>query len=431
MPIRFQTALGLLLVGLSAISVATLGAFVYTSSRDAVVRDAVRTVGLTASARRTALLLRLNARRDRAETFLTAVAEGPGLAGMRREAAVRSALAVSQSTRAEPADAAKAREILTRQTTQLTRLVDDLLDVTRISSGKILLRRSTVDIIRIARDSLEDIRPAVAGKGLALEVDLPADPLWVEGDRARLPQAISNVLQNALKFTERGGAIRVAAAATPDEVEISVEDTGIGMDAETLELVFQPFAQAEHGRGGLGLGMSLVRNLVELRGGRVLAESEGSRQGSRFTLTFPLVAAPAEPEARAEEFAIVPRRLLVVEDNPDAAESLKMLLELSGHTVIAVGSGREALAALDELHPDVVLCDIGLPGEMDGLAVASAIRAREGAPYLIALSGYGQRDDKRRAHEAGFDEHVTKPVSPVDLEKILASAPRREVAPPR
>ncbi len=328
---------------------------------------------------------------------------------------------------AEP-DLLRAREMIERQVAHMARLVDDLLDVSRITRGKILLRKHCVDLVPVVRGVIDDLQPVLQDTGLTLHVDLPDQPLWVDGDPTRLAQMVGNLLHNANKFTDAGGRVEVRLAATSAEAVLTVRDTGIGMDVAMLTRLFEPFSQADRSldrsRGGLGLGLALVKGLVELHGGTVRAASAGVGQGSEFTLRLPLRQEPdvARAARRGEAAPGASLRVVVIEDNHDTAESLRMLLELSGHRVAVAHAGLPGLQAARELRPDVVLCDIGLPGGMDGYAVARALRADPdvGGAVLIAISGYGQEEDQRRARRAGFDRHLTKPVDPVMLLDLLA-----------
>jgi PAS domain S-box-containing protein len=323
-------------------------------------------------------------------------------------------------------------DIIERQVTHLVRLVDDLLDVSRITRGQVLLRKERLDLVPLVGAAAEDRRPLLEGTGLRLAMELPDHPLWVEGDPTRLAQVVGNLLHNAHKFTDAGGLVTVRLRADGDRGVLTVRDTGIGMEAEMLRRLFEPFSQADRSidrsRGGLGLGLALVKGLAELHGGTVGADSDGPGHGSAFTVTLPLVPEP-ESEGTAPDR---PRRgkslrILIVEDNHDAAESLRLLLQMSGHEVEVAHTGAAALEAARKQRPDVVLCDIGLPGSLDGHAVARALRAdpEQTAAVLIALSGYGQEEDQRQARQAGFDRHLTKPVDPLTLTRLLETLPVR------
>jgi signal transduction histidine kinase len=328
--------------------------------------------------------------------------------------------------------AAKVRQMMERQVGHLTRLIDDLLDVTRISRRKIELRPERLDLVRLARQSAEDHDNDFRRVGLSVRFDLPATPVWVKADPTRLAQVLDNLLENALKFTDRGGEVAVRLVALPDtrQAVLTIRDTGVGIEPEVLPQLFEPFTQAdqslERSRGGLGLGLSLVRGLVELHGGKVQAASSGKGRGAEFTVWLPLAEEPPAllPKPARQVSGTKPLRVLVVEDNPDAAESLRILLELGGHEVRVAHSGPAGVGTAKEVRPQVVLCDIGLPG-MDGYAVAAALRqdpATAGA-RLIAVTGYGQAEDVRRALEAGFHGHLVKPVLPERLFAQLEACP--------
>jgi PAS domain S-box-containing protein len=326
----------------------------------------------------------------------------------------------------------QARGMIDRQVSHMARLVDDLLDVSRISRGKILLRTERLDLVPLVHATVEDHRSLLEGGGLSLAAVLPDEPLWVMGDPTRLSQILGNLLQNANKFTNPGGHVTVRLSRDErGDALLAVEDTGIGMEPDILSHLFEPFSQADRSldrsRGGLGLGLALVKGLVDLHGGTAEASSGGKGHGATFTIRLPLSreagdAAEPVPSASPEVKSL---RILVVEDNRDAAESLGMLLDLSGHRVELAYSGQEGLDAARRFRPDVAICDIGLPGGMDGYDLARALRACKEAAgaRLIALSGYGQDEDKRRAREAGFDEHLTKPVDPGALIKLLEALP--------
>ena len=324
---------------------------------------------------------------------------------------------------------AHARNMIERQVGHMTRLIDDLLDVTRIARGKILLRKDRVDIRELVDSIVEDHRPAFETTGLAVEVELPEKPIETVADATRLTQAVGNVLQNAAKFTDRGGrvSVRVARGAN-GTASIAIRDTGIGMDADALARVFDYFSQSDRSvdrsRGGLGLGMALARGLVELHGGQMTAMSDGPGRGSEFFIRIPIVdQAVRERERPSHEAPGELKRILIIEDNIDMAESLRMLLDLSGYPVARAYNGFAGVELAGEFLPDVVLCDIGLPGGMDGYAVAAALRSdpRTQSAILVALSGYAHDDDQRRALESGFDVYVRKPVEFEELERVLAS----------
>jgi signal transduction histidine kinase len=322
----------------------------------------------------------------------------------------------------------QAREVIERQVAHMGRLIDDLLDVSRISTGQILLRREQIDLAALARVVAADHRPGIEAARLTLALDLLDSPAWVDGDPTRLAQIVGNLLHNACKFNNAGGSISLSLRSTDDSVVITVSDNGIGMDAELLSHAFESFHQADkslaRSRGGLGLGLALSKGLIELHGGRIDAQSEGPGKGARITLTIPMQQSPARAKPVAETARAVPSswRVLVIEDNIDAAKTLASLLRVFGHNSFVAHSGSEGVQAARDLRPDVILCDIGLPGEMDGYAVASAIRAdiEIPSPYIIAITGYGQEDDVQLARDAGFNMHLTKPVDPTRLKNVLA-----------
>ena len=327
--------------------------------------------------------------------------------------------------------AEEARNIMERQATHMARITDDLFDLSRISSGTILLRKERIDLAELVRRTAGDYRITLEAAGLHVETELPSEPLWMNGDPTRLSQIITNILQNASKFTEAGGQVQISLAAEADgrTARIRIRDNGIGMDREHLARVFEAFRPGartyDGGSGGLGIGMALAKGLTELHGGRILASSEGSGYGSEFTVELPLERGPSARETvlRAAPAPAKSYRILVIEDCIDAAESLEMLLHLMGHDVEKAYDGPVGVELAKRFKPEVVICDIGLPGPMDGHAVAQILRRDfpRGQTFMIALTGYGQNEDQRRSHEAGFDFHVTKPADPKELEKLLAS----------
>ena len=320
--------------------------------------------------------------------------------------------------------AASARDVIERQTQHLARLMDDLLDVGRVMTGKIVLDRRPVDLLEVAERVVTTIR--AAGRAGRHRLSVAGTPAWVDGDVTRIEQVVTNLVANALKYTPSDGAIGVVVGEDHGESVLRVSDTGHGIPATLLPRIFDLFVQgeqaSERAQGGLGIGLTLVRRLVELHGGRVEAASEGEGTGSVFTIAFPRRPAPAAPAAPPRRRSVVPQRALIIEDNDDAREMLRTLLELDGHTVHVAANGIAGLAAALEHRPDVAVVDIGLP-EMDGYEVARKLRASESlkAIKLIALTGYGQADDARRAHEAGFDLHVVKPVDPERLADAVST----------
>jgi signal transduction histidine kinase/CheY-like chemotaxis protein len=322
-----------------------------------------------------------------------------------------------------------AGDIMARQTLHLGRLVDDLLDVSRITRGKIRLRRERLDLSGLVRAAVGDHRGAMEAGGLTVAAELPERPVWVLGDATRLAQVVGNLVHNAGKFTAAGGRVTVRLAVDPRErtAAVSVSDTGIGVDPALLPRLFEPFTQGDvsldRSRGGLGLGLALVRGLVELHGGRVSARSGGTGQGAEFTFWLPLEPVPAAaPEGGAPGgCSAAALRVLVIEDHRDAAETLRVVLRLSGHDVQVAGSGPAGVALARDFQPDVVLCDLGLPG-LDGYAVARELQKEPATARarLVALTGYAQDEDRQRSREAGFELHLTKPVDPGELERLLA-----------
>ena len=318
------------------------------------------------------------------------------------------------------------RQILRRQVDHMRRLVDDLLDISRVSQGKMELRLQALNLSALVERAVESVQPSVNLRGQSIAVQLPAAPVWVHGDETRLVQAITNLLVNALRFCPTG-RVSVALAQPEDgSVELCVSDEGEGMSAETLAHVFEPFWQApqplERSGGGLGLGLAIVRSIVELHGGRIHAASDGPGRGARFTIVLPALRAPVlEDRPGVQTGAGGAGRVLLVDDKPDALETLAEVLRVAGYVVRAVGHPREAIELIDAFRPDVAILDIGLP-EMDGYQLAQALR--DGAPgwrgKLVALTGFGQRGDKERAAAAGFERHFTKPADPAALLNALA-----------
>jgi signal transduction histidine kinase len=323
-----------------------------------------------------------------------------------------------------------ARDVVDRQVTLLARLVEELLDVSRISQGKIALKKEPVELSRIISHSVETARPLIDARAQTLSVSVPPAPVWLSADFARLSQVVANLLNNAAKYTGEGGRIELTADAGEGEATISVRDNGTGIETTLLPKVFDLFVQGDRaldrGQGGLGIGLTLVKRLVELHDGTVAVASEGPNRGSTFTVRLPCISA-VEPQRPAP--AVIPfkassevygRRVLVVDDNVDAAESTAAFLRLEGHEVKAVHDGLQALASLKVFDPHVVVLDIGLPG-LDGYAVARQLRERGDTSHvlLIALTGYGQKEDRVRAAAAGFDYHYVKPADPREIQAAI------------
>jgi signal transduction histidine kinase/ActR/RegA family two-component response regulator len=329
--------------------------------------------------------------------------------------------------------AAEERRIIERQVGHLSRLVDDLLDVSRITQGKIQLERAQVDMNSVVARALELTQPVFERRARPIELDLPADALAVSGDAVRLTQVLCNLLTNAAKFTPESARITLRLAEVDNHVEVTVEDAGRGIAPEMLPRVFDLFVQgaqpSDRQAGGLGLGLAIVRTLVHMHGGTVTAHSDGPGTGSRFTVRLAKADAPAASEMPRQR-AQTPRgngRVLLVDDNADAAETMARLLTLTGYEVRTANDAHAALALLDTFTADIGLLDIGLPG-MDGYELARRLRAdpRSRAMRLIALTGYGREPDRHRSAEAGFDEHFVKPVVVDRLLEMLAQPARRE-----
>jgi PAS domain S-box-containing protein len=332
-----------------------------------------------------------------------------------------------------------ASEMLERQVSQLARLVDDLLDISRITRGRIELRTTRTALAPIVLQAVEAVRPLARSMNHELTTTLPENEIYVEADPARLTQVVGNILNNACKFTNPGGHVQLVVNQNHNEATIRVRDNGIGIAPEHLSHVFDMFAQVdaslERSRDGLGIGLTLVRTLVELHGGSIQVNSEGPGRGSEFTVRLPVVE-PA-PTAVADDGiaparAAAPHRVLIVDDNDDGAESLSMLLQFDGHDTLKAHSGPQAIEAADRFRPDVMLLDIGLPG-MSGYEVCQRIRQEPWGQriLIVAMTGWGQEEDRRRSMEAGFDTHMVKPVDHEALLKLLASIPGNDDAVPQ
>ena len=355
-------------------------------------------------------------------------------------AAIRNALWVLGEVGSREEPDVRQREVIERQTRHLVRMVDDLLDVSRVTLGKIILKRQSVDLGEVAERCLHDLGLAALAASHGLNVEEDTEPALVSGDPVRLEQVVCNLLQNAIKYTPRRGTIRLCVQRTGEEAVIRVCDTGVGISADMLPRIFEPFTQVESSRtrseGGLGLGLPLVRSLVELHGGEVEAFSEGPGQGTELVVRLPLRTGDAaqrpvrRPTRSAPAAGTTPAlRILIVEDNLDGRESLRDLLEIWGHTVELAEDGSQGVAKALKHNPDVALVDIGLPG-FDGNEVARRIRASSLADHveLIAMTGYGQPEDRRRALQAGFDSYLVKPVDPAHLGRLLAAVRPRPAA---
>ena len=345
-------------------------------------------------------------------------------------APIKNSVAVLRAGPMPDPQSSWARDIIDRQVDRMARLLDDLLDVSRIARGRLELHVERVELAGIVDSALETSRPLIDGAGHELAVELPPHPVYLDADPGRIGQALENLLGNAAKYTERGGRIRLAASVEGRELVLSVRDSGIGLAEDQLASVFDMFAQTESTReraqGGLGIGLALVKAIAKAHHGDVMAYSEGPGKGSEFMVTLPLgtprmleresagAAAPASPERR---------RVLIADDNSDAAESLALMLQLGGHDVRTGRDGVEAVSIAESFRPHVAVLDIGMP-RMNGYDAARAIRALPGADavVLVALTGWGQDEDKRRAEEAGFDHHFTKPVDAAQLESLIVSS---------
>ena len=324
---------------------------------------------------------------------------------------------------------AEYRAIVARQARHLTRLVDDLLDVSRVTSGKIVLQRTALDLSELMRRAVASVSSALAQAELSFRAELPDQPVAIEADAVRLEQVLINLLNNAIKYTPAGGSVTLTLATLPGQVEIRVRDDGVGIAPEMLPRVFDLFAQAEgtldRSKGGMGIGLTLVQNLVQLHGGKVSAESEGVGRGSTFVVRLPrkpTLSLETGEQAAAVRPKTSTREVLIIEDNDDSRELMTSMLRRRCHKVFAAADGPSGVELALGEHPNTILVDIGLPG-LDGYAVARTLRPQLGRDVLmIAITGYGQPEDKRRALEAGFDEHMTKPVDLSRLELLLSRA---------
>ena len=340
-------------------------------------------------------------------------------------APIRTAAEVISRRVTDDVTTQRAAEVVRRQATQLTRIVDDLLDVSRISMGHIELKRETLLLSEVIDHAMETVVPLFRAKQHEVITASSLDPLYVRGDLARLVQSFGNVMTNAAKYTDAGGKISIHVGSNEESVKVEISDTGTGISADFMPRIFDLFAQADRtldrAQGGLGIGLSVVKKLVEMHGGRISARSEGLGRGSTFEITLPRVDAPTPAAESAQSASVRSRRILVVDDNVDAATSLSELLKMDGHQTQPAFSAEEALSLAQSFTPDVVLLDIGLP-RMNGYEVARRLRhslLRKGVT-LIALTGYGQAEDRERAQAAGFDAHLVKPVDLAALTKLLA-----------
>jgi len=344
-------------------------------------------------------------------------------------APIRNALEVIRRIAPPDAKFTWAGEVMDRQVRHLTRLVEELLDVARISQGKIQLNKEPVDLGAVIAQSVETAQPFIDARGHTLTVTLPEGPVWLQGDFARLAQVVSNLLHNAAKYSDDGGRIQLELSVDDGHAQIIVRDNGIGIDAALLPRIFDLFQQGARSldriQGGLGVGLTLARRLVELHGGSVEAQSAGPKQGAEFRVTIPCVSvvprAGDDATPRIEPPRVNGRRILIVDDNQDAAESIAQYLQLEGHEVKTVGDGMQALSCVPVFAPQIVVLDIGLPG-LSGYEVARRMRkmAATRDALLVALTGYGQKEDQQRAVESGFDRHFVKPTDPRVLVELIA-----------
>jgi CheY-like chemotaxis protein len=329
----------------------------------------------------------------------------------------------------------RARSMMDRQLQQMVRLIDDLLEVSRITRGKIQLNREPIDLEAALQSAIEVSKPLIDAAGHTLSIDIPSQPLIVDGDLTRLAQVFGNLLNNAAKYTDSGGRIWLNAGIAGDRVRVSVRDTGIGIAPTMMPRIFEMFAQVDHAsqhtQGGLGIGLCIAKRLVEMHGGSLNARSEGVGSGSEFTVELPLRSAPLDHLHVPHDDTLLSvshraLRILVADDNADAAASLSMILKMNGHEVRTAFDGQEALHIVDSFQPNVALLDIGMP-HVDGYELCRRLRQR---PFgrdmlIIALTGWGQAEDKQRSEQAGFDEHLVKPADPRTLEHLLAEAEKR------
>lgn len=346
-------------------------------------------------------------------------------------APIRTGLQILQATGELKGPAAHSRDMMERQVTHMVRLIDDLMDVSRITRGKVQLMRERLDFRQVLENALETSRPLIEAARHEFVISLPAEPLPLDGDPTRLAQIVSNLLNNAAKYTPDGGAISLSALIDLDTMVVRVSDNGVGIPADMLSDVFEMFTQVgrsiDRAKGGLGIGLTLVRRLVEMHGGTITAESPGTGQGSTFVLRLPLAREPASCDenipviAGTDPVARHGLRVMVVDDNVDGAESLALMLQCFGYDTRTAYSGTRAIEIVRDFRPKVIFLDIGLPG-MNGYELARRLRRdpQLTKAVLIALSGWGSEDDRRQARAAGFDFHLTKPADTDALQRLLA-----------
>jgi signal transduction histidine kinase len=344
-------------------------------------------------------------------------------------APLRNGLQIIRLAKEDAGAVDQARAMMERQLSQMIRLIDDLLDLYRVSNGKVELRRQRLDVAAAVQDALETSRPLIEAAGQELTVTLPPRPTYVDGDRTRLAQVFANLLNNSAKYTPKGGHIRLAVERQGSDVVVTVRDDGIGIPAEMLPKIFEMFTQVgrslDRSQGGLGIGLSLVQKLVEMHGGRVEAHSDGPGRGSEFVVRLPLLLVrPRSPQGNGDgngDGCPSRYRILVVDDNEDSAQSLALMLKIMGHDARAAYDGGTAVEDAAAFRPDVVLLDLGLP-RLNGYEACRRIRELPGGRemLIIAQTGWGQEEDKCRSKEAGFNFHLVKPIDAADLEKLLA-----------
>lgn len=348
-------------------------------------------------------------------------------------APIRNAIELLDPSRSpSPQNFDAMRAVVGRQVKHLSRLVDDLLDVARITQGKITLRQEIVELAAAIEAAIETAQPSLTRKGHTLRTDLPSEPLFIVGDGVRLAQVLGNILSNAAKYTPQGGEILIEARELQDDVRISVRDNGVGMAVDTIPHIFDLFVQSqsslERSDGGLGVGLPLARTLVELHGGQIEAFSAGAGQGSEFVVRLPLTRLARPDQPLAAPLSSAPReagpalRLLLVDDSVDAALAMSLVLESDGYEVRVAHEAKSALETAAQFEPEIVLLDLGLPG-MDGFQLARAMRANPATAtaLLIAVTGYGQATDRERSRDAGFDHHLVKPVSSEEIQQVITA----------
>lgn len=348
-------------------------------------------------------------------------------------------LLASQMTEPDGTLDAEKAQLIERQSRHLTRLVNDLLDLSRVAAGKIVLKPQLLDLVEAVSQSVRSVLPAAKQQNIDLAVRTPDERVVVNADPVRLDQIVTNVLTNAIKYTPEGGHVILEIDVDEQSALLKVTDDGVGIAPERIGGIFELFAQAENAigraQGGMGIGLALVRNLVELHEGTVTASSEGVGKGTEFVVRLPLAGAHDQPgpvpvDAPPPPATAASRRIAIVEDNNDVRDLLRLKLKRLGHEVVDAPDGNEGLRTILDERPDLAIVDLGLPG-IDGFEIAKEVRAKLGTGIvLVALSGFGQPEDKRRALEAGFDEHLTKPADVRDIENLLTRLPRRNSAVP-